>query len=161
MVLCAGIMGSTLLLVPALQSGSWVLAFLSLVVHNLPHLHMHAVNFKSMIVSLHSVAREGGCPGARTAVKGPGPYISACLDLTWKFVLLTIALFCLSMNVGFFRGFFVCLFLLFRAAPSTHGGSQARGLIGATTAGLHHSHSSARSELHLRPTPQLMATPNP
>ena len=48
-------------------------------------------------------------------------------------------------------------FLLFRAAPVAHGGSEARGLITAIAAGLHHSHN-ARSELHLRPTPQLMAT---
>ena len=37
--------------------------------------------------------------------------------------------------------FFVCLFLLFRATPVAYGGSQARGRIGATAAGLHHSHS--------------------
>ena len=37
--------------------------------------------------------------------------------------------------------------------------SQARGLIRAAAAGLHHSHSNTRSELRLRPTPQLMATP--
>ena len=35
-----------------------------------------------------------------------------------------------------------------------HGGSQARGPIGAIAAGLRHSHSSARSEPHLPPTPQ-------
>ena len=52
-------------------------------------------------------------------------------------------------------------FLLFWAAPMAHGGSQARGLIGAATAGLHHSHGNAGSELHLRLTPQLMATPDP
>ena len=40
----------------------------------------------------------------------------------------------------FFGGFF----LLFRAAPEAYGGSQARGLIGATAAGLHHSHSKCR-----------------
>ena len=39
---------------------------------------------------------------------------------------------------------FVCLFVcflccLFRAVPTAYGSSQARGLIGATTAGLHHS----------------------
>ena len=34
-------------------------------------------------------------------------------------------------------------FLLFRAAPVAHGSSQARGLIGAAAAGLHHSHSHA------------------
>ena len=31
----------------------------------------------------------------------------------------------------------------------------------ATVAGLHHSHSDARSEPHLRPTPQLEAMPDP
>ena len=53
------------------------------------------------------------------------------------------------------------LFLLFffRAVPVAYGGSQARGRrIGATTAGLYHSHSNAGSEPHLRPAPQLMAT---
>ena len=56
--------------------------------------------------------------------------------------------------------FFVCLFV-FRAAPSAFGGSQARGLIGAVAASLHHSHSKVGSEPHLRPIPQLMATPDP
>ena len=46
----------------------------------------------------------------------------------------------------------------FRAAPAVHGGFQARGLIGAVAAGLHHSHSNARSEPRLRPTPQRTAT---
>ena len=56
--------------------------------------------------------------------------------------------------------FVVCLF---RAAPAAHGGSQARGLIGAVAAGLRqsHSHSHTRSEPSLRPTPQLTATPDP
>ena len=43
-------------------------------------------------------------------------------------------------------------FLLFRAAPEACGGSQAGGLIGATAAGLHHSHSKhsiwATSAIH-------------
>ena len=38
--------------------------------------------------------------------------------------------------------------LLFRAAPMAYGGSQARGRIGATAAGLHHGHSHARSSTH-------------
>ena len=42
-----------------------------------------------------------------------------------------------------------------------HGGSQARGLIGAVAAGLHHSHSNVGSEPGLRLTPQLMAMPDP
>ena len=49
----------------------------------------------------------------------------------------------------------------FRDAPMAYGSSQARGLIAAVATGLCHSHSSARSELHLPPTPQLTATPNP
>ena len=52
-------------------------------------------------------------------------------------------------------------YLLFRAAPVGHGGSQARSRIGAVAANLRHSHSNARSKLHLGPTPQLMATPDP
>ena len=39
-----------------------------------------------------------------------------------------------------------------------YGSSQARGQTGAAAAGLHHSHSNARSELSLPPTPQLTAT---
>ena len=35
--------------------------------------------------------------------------------------------------------FFFFFFLLFRAAPEAYGSSQARGLIGAIAAGLHHS----------------------
>ena len=50
---------------------------------------------------------------------------------------------------------------LFRALPAAHGGSQARGRIGAVADGLHHSHSNARSERHLRPTAQLTTMPNP
>ena len=47
--------------------------------------------------------------------------------------------------------------LLFRATAMAHGGSQARGPIRAAAAGLRHSCNNARSELHLQPTPQLMA----
>ena len=57
-------------------------------------------------------------------------------------------------------GMYACI-LVFRAAPAANRGSQARGPIGATAAGLHHSHSNAGSEWHLRPTPQLTATPDP
>ena len=56
---------------------------------------------------------------------------------------------------------FYYLILLFRAAPAAYGGSQARGPIGAVTAGLCHSHSNARVELRLRPTPQLTAMLDP
>ena len=56
---------------------------------------------------------------------------------------------------------FLSFFLLFRAPAMAYGGSQARGLIGATAAGLPHSDSNAGSEPCLRPTPQFMASPGP
>ena len=43
------------------------------------------------------------------------------------------------------------------AALWAYGGYQARGLIGATAAGL----CNAASELHLQPIPQLTAMPDP
>ena len=52
---------------------------------------------------------------------------------------------------------FFCLFVFLGAA---NGGSQARGLVEAVAAGLHKSHSNARSEVHLQPTPPLTATPD-
>ena len=52
-------------------------------------------------------------------------------------------------------------FFFFLAAPGAYGGSQARSWIGATAAGLHHSHSNIRSEPPLQPTPQLMAMLDP
>ena len=42
-----------------------------------------------------------------------------------------------------------------------YGGSQAKGAIGTIAASLCYSHSNAGSELHLRPTPELMVTPDP
>ena len=55
----------------------------------------------------------------------------------------------------------IIVFCSYRAAPAAYGGSQARGLTGATGAGLCHSHSNARSEPWLRPTPQFTATLDP
>ena len=54
--------------------------------------------------------------------------------------------------------FCVCLF---RAEPVAYVSSQARGWIGATAAGLHHSYSNRRSKPCLWPTPEFMtATPD-
>ena len=41
----------------------------------------------------------------------------------------------------------VCMYFFFflRATPAAYRGSQARGRTGAAAAGLHHSHSNARS----------------
>ena len=54
--------------------------------------------------------------------------------------------------------FFLSFFFL---RDTAYGSSQAGGQIGATAASLCHSHSNAGSELHLRPTPQLTAMPDP
>ena len=56
---------------------------------------------------------------------------------------------------------FFSFFCLFRAAPAAYGGSQSRGLIGAVSAGLYHSHSNAGSERRLQLKPRLTATPDP
>ena len=56
---------------------------------------------------------------------------------------------------------FYLFILVFRAAPTAYEGSQAGGRIRTTAAGLRHSHSNAGFELHLQPTPQLMATLDP
>ena len=52
-------------------------------------------------------------------------------------------------------------FFFFNATPMAYGSSQARGLNGASAAGLQHSHSHARSEPCLQPTPQFMAMLDP
>ena len=52
-------------------------------------------------------------------------------------------------------------FLHFGAAPMTYEGSQAKGQIRGIAASLHHSPGNTISELHLRPTPQLMAMLDP
>ena len=52
-------------------------------------------------------------------------------------------------------------FFLFKAAPAAYGNSQAKRQIGATAAGLGHSHSNARSKLWLWPSLQFTATPDP
>ena len=51
-------------------------------------------------------------------------------------------------------------FVFSRAAPVAHGGSQARGLIGAVAAGLCQGHSKGL-EACSRPAPLLTATPDP
>ena len=45
--------------------------------------------------------------------------------------------------------------------PIAYGGAQARGRIGAVPTSLHQSYGDTGSKPRLRPTPQLMATPDP
>ena len=78
--------------------------------------------------------------------------------------LLYFAYIIMFWHKKMFQAHFIYLFIYLsfsRAAPAACGGSQARGLIGAVAASLCQSHSNAGSELRLRPTPQLMATPDP
>ena len=99
---------------------------------------------------------------------------SLCADWTpcilplspWPLTLLCkrLPFWSLSFLLFFFLSFFLSFFLyflLFRATPATYGSSQARGRIGVTAASLLHSHSKTGSELHLLPTPELTATPDP
>ena len=61
-----------------------------------------------------------------------------------------------------FSLFFFFAFLPFSwAVPTAYGDCQARGLIRAVAASLYQSHSNVGSELHLLPTPQLMAVLDP
>ena len=64
----------------------------------------------------------------------------------------------MAHNHNFFFFFFLGLF---RVTPAAYGGSPATGQNGAAATGLHHSHSNARSEPSVPPTPQLMVTPDP
>ena len=72
--------------------------------------------------------------------------------------LLKLLLQIIEINIIFFFNFY---FLVFRAAPAAKGSSQARGWIGATTAGLCQSHDNIRSEPNLQHTPQLATTLDP
>ena len=70
--LCTGVTCSTLLLL--LPPQKWQLgfsSFLYLLIHNLPHLWMHAVIFKALLVCLYFVAWRDTGPVAGPAAKGP------------------------------------------------------------------------------------------
>ena len=83
-----------------------------------------------------------------------GRELASLSSWTWCFHYLGIL-------KNFWKNFlFIYLFILpFRAAPAAYGGSQARGPIRATAAGLHHSYNVG-SEPCLKPTPHL-AMPDP
>ena len=81
-------------------------------------------------------------------------YLSPRYISNQKFSTFASSILFLEFLLFYFVLFY---FLLFRATPAAYGSSQARNQIGATAAGLHHSHSNTGSKLHLQPTPQLMA----
>ena len=87
---------------------------------------------------------------------------------SWNHGACYVRLFSLrNMHLRFLNVFsfslslFFFFFFFFWAAHMTYEGSQARGLIGAVAASLHHSHSNTGSKLHLQPTLQLTAMPDP
>ena len=87
-------------------------------------------------------------------------FIILCFDEVWVIFLKYFRSDVRTSKVFFFF-FFSRLFAISGAAPVAHGGSQARGRIGAVATGLRQSRSNARSKPRLRPTPQPMAIPDP
>ena len=85
------------------------------------------------------------------------PVASILFSLTFLSAFYEFTSFCI-FSIYIFNFFF---FVFSRAVPAAHGGSQARGLIGAVVTSLHHSHSNTRPELHLWPTLQLTAMLDP
>ena len=73
--------------------------------------------------------------------------VSVCLYMCVYIYHKIIGIY--SNIIFMFLGFFFFFFLLFRATLVAYGGSQARGLIEATAAGLPHSYSNMVSEPHL------------
>ena len=87
------------------------------------------------------------------------PYTSPLANTCSFSVPVSLLLFYICSFVLLFM--YVFIYLLFRAAPSACGGSQAKGLIEAIAASLCQGHSNVGSEPCLWPTPQLTATLDP
>ena len=64
-------------------------------------------------------------------------------------------------SLGFVYSVIYLLFAISWAAPAAYGDSQARGLIGAVAAGLHHSHSNAGSVCDLHHSSRQQRILNP
>ena len=111
----------------------------------LPSAKLYAISTQAKQPSLeqHKVCRRAMQGGQVTPAQKP-PNSSKGFNKVFCFVFVFVFVF-------------VLVFCLFRAALVAYGDSQARGPIRATAT----SHSNARSELRLRPTPQLAATSDP
>ena len=73
-------------------------------------------------------------------------------------ITFPIMVFSRYMSRSFFFFFFV---FLFRAASEAYGSPQGRSQIGAAAVVLYHSHSNARTQLHLQPVLHLAAILDP
>ena len=76
--------------------------------------------------------------------------VGSCVPLKWFIFVVYICLFNFSLS-----------FFSFQGTAAAYESSWARDWIGAVAANPHHSHSNARSELHLWPTPQLTEALDP
>ena len=74
-------------------------------------------------------------------------------SFSFSLLIPPFSMFYLYFSLSFFLSFFFFFLFLFRAAPTVHGGYQARGWIRAIAASLYHSHSNAGAEPHLQPKP--------
>ena len=83
----------------------------------------------------------------------------------YKYIYIYIYIFvCIYTYTKIYIYTCVCVYIYIffnRAAPAAYGSFRARGQIGAVVACSCHSHSNAGSEPHLRPIPQIEATPDP
>ena len=86
---------------------------------------------------------------------------TATMDLFFWNFLLTPVQTPLSAPLQYFILFDFLIFYFFEGCTCSIWRFPGYGRIGAAAAGLHHSHSNARSEPHLWPIPQLMAIPDP
>ena len=66
------------------------------------------------------------------------------IQIFYKFLKI-----CWLFSFFFLSFFFLLIFYFFRGIPVAYGSSQGRGWMGATAAGLHHSHSNMGSKPHV------------
>ena len=106
---------------------------------------------------MFSKSRGKACPRTRSPLRetrtGPCGTVRWVSLQTVYWSQHTPLPFCSQASMTWASVSFLLFFCLFRAALPAYRGSQARGRIRATAAGLRHSHSHARSKPRLRPTP--------
>ena len=116
--------------------------------------------------SLPQWARLGIKPPASWFLVG---FVSAApqWDLQYNIFLISLSCVCflnvfivVEVRNHYCECIFFFVFCHFRAAPTAHGGSQAKSQMGAVAADLHHSHSNEGSKPNLWPKPQLAVTPD-